>query len=116
MGTGVHNAALFLFFVAFIQIALLNVVTGVFVESAMSHATPDREAAVLAARKDEKELAKRLKQIVTEFDTDCSGTIEPHEFLQANSQAGVQLRHYLASLGIDLHDAEMFFQVMGSAT
>jgi hypothetical protein len=113
--TGTFNTYLFIFFVAFIQIALLNIVTGIFVENAMRHAEPDREAAAMTMRKNEAQLVRELRVILTDFDKDRNGHITPDEF-ETDSKAGVQLRHYLRGLGIDLHDAVMFFKLLGNAS
>merc|ERR1712032_621782 len=40
---GVMSSIFFLLFVAFTQIALINIITGIFVDNAMQHLMPDKE-------------------------------------------------------------------------
>merc|ERR1740130_789488 len=61
--TGSTNSALFIFFIGFFQIALLNVLTGIFVENAMKLAQPDPYTLALEQRKQELVEASDLRHV-----------------------------------------------------
>jgi hypothetical protein len=111
--TSTINAGLFLFFVFFIQIALLNILTGIFVENAMKLAQPDRDALAVERRKQDLSEASELKRLCTsmQVDTDNTGTISVDEFRQSLNS---KLKAYFAIMGLDIKDAEMFFEMLSS--
>merc|ERR1719382_1867531 len=59
--TGIFEAITFIIFVAFIQIALMNILTGIFVENAMKLAQPDRDTLAFQFRKQRMQDAQDLK-------------------------------------------------------
>eukprot|EP00418_Pyrodinium_bahamense_P017772 CAMPEP_0179106120 /NCGR_PEP_ID=MMETSP0796-20121207/49319_1 /TAXON_ID=73915 /ORGANISM="Pyrodinium bahamense, Strain pbaha01" /LENGTH=722 /DNA_ID=CAMNT_0020804127 /DNA_START=40 /DNA_END=2208 /DNA_ORIENTATION=- len=107
---GTMNVLLFIFLIAFIQVALLNILTGVFVENALKLAKPDRETMALEHRKKEMSEAQELRDLCNSMDIDNSGTIDPEEFC-ANFRSG-KLRAHLQVLGLHIKDAEMFFEIL----
>jgi len=70
----------FSFYIAFAVLALLNVVTGVFVESAMESAKNDEDMAMV----------DRLRQAFQETDVDGSGIITWDEFEAALDEPGME--------------------------
>eukprot|EP00927_Polykrikos_kofoidii_P076415 TRINITY_DN7349_c0_g1_i4.p1 TRINITY_DN7349_c0_g1~~TRINITY_DN7349_c0_g1_i4.p1 ORF type:complete len:704 (+),score=112.10 TRINITY_DN7349_c0_g1_i4:59-2170(+) len=82
--TGSHTAALFLFFTAFISIALLNIITGLFVDCAMKSASPS--LAVLAMKDQQEGMMVRteLGDMLNRFaGVDDRGIIGPSELQTA---------------------------------
>mmetsp|Transcript_68477 Transcript_68477/g.155144 ORF Transcript_68477/g.155144 Transcript_68477/m.155144 type:complete len:691 (-) Transcript_68477:135-2207(-) len=109
--TGPRNAVLFLVFMLFIQIAVMNIVTGIFVENAMKLAQPDREAQALQQRKKDMAEADDLRKLCMEIDSDGSGGISLDEFCEAYDQ-NTKLRDHFQVLGLDISDAQMFFEIL----
>jgi len=104
------NVALFIFLIAFIQVALLNILTGVFVENALKLAQPDRDTLALEHRRKELVESQELREICMAMDRNESGTIDPQEFF-ASFRAG-KLRAHLEVLGLHIKDADVFFQLL----
>lgn len=71
--TGEFYSMIFILFIIFIEIALLNVLTGIFVESAMKHAQPDRDALALDLRKEERRQEEDLRSLCAQINVDGSG-------------------------------------------
>jgi len=111
---GTLHAAIFLFYVAFVQIAVLNILTGVFVENALKLAQPDREAMALEHRKLELEEANALRNICKEFDVTGSGTIKAIDFYR--QVANEKLKACLRVLGLNIRDAQLFFQMLSTTS
>mmetsp|Transcript_41825 Transcript_41825/g.94076 ORF Transcript_41825/g.94076 Transcript_41825/m.94076 type:complete len:699 (+) Transcript_41825:155-2251(+) len=112
--TGVFNSILYIFFIGFIQIALLNILTGIFVENAMKLAQPDRETLALEQRKREIIEADEMMQLCEEMDMDQSGTINAQEVGAVLRSR--RMRAHLAVLGLEIRDAEMFFKMLAAVT
>merc|ERR1711920_599474 len=95
--------ALFVLYIMFSVFAVLNVVTGVFCQSAIENAQNDKDVATLASITNHDEMRQKLHDLFNEMDEDSSGllTLDVLEttLLQRNSQA------YLQSLGIDVTSA-----------
>eukprot|EP00404_Azadinium_spinosum_P034744 CAMPEP_0180657982 /NCGR_PEP_ID=MMETSP1037_2-20121125/56745_1 /TAXON_ID=632150 /ORGANISM="Azadinium spinosum, Strain 3D9" /LENGTH=83 /DNA_ID=CAMNT_0022684807 /DNA_START=37 /DNA_END=285 /DNA_ORIENTATION=+ len=60
LGSGL-TALLFVFFVGFSQLAVWNIVTGIFIENAMKYAQPSRDEASIEVMRKELELSKELR-------------------------------------------------------
>jgi len=109
---GMFYLLLYVFFIFFIQVALLNILTGIFVENAIKLAQPDRDSLAWQQRKQEAAAAKDMVDIFTQLDTDGSGTVSRKEFGE-HIQSG-KLKSYLMLLGLDIRDAESFFDMMAN--
>eukprot|EP00404_Azadinium_spinosum_P030869 CAMPEP_0180564782 /NCGR_PEP_ID=MMETSP1037_2-20121125/5193_1 /TAXON_ID=632150 /ORGANISM="Azadinium spinosum, Strain 3D9" /LENGTH=548 /DNA_ID=CAMNT_0022581703 /DNA_START=1 /DNA_END=1647 /DNA_ORIENTATION=- len=107
---GHFYSALFVFFVAFIQIALVNVLTGVFVDNAMKLAQPDHDALALEMRKTEVGDAQQLRQLIVDMDSGKDGKISKADF--ADSMKKDKLRAQLAVLGLDIKNTQIFFDLI----
>jgi len=107
---GLFYAGLFVFFVAFIQIALVNVLTGVFVDNAMKLAQPDHDALALEMRKTEVGDAQQLRQLIVDMDSGKDGKISKADF--ADSMKKDKLRAQLAVLGLDIKNTQIFFDLI----
>eukprot|EP00913_Durusdinium_trenchii_P018409 g17294.t1 len=99
---GVFYTVLFLLFNFFFVFALFNIMTGVFVERALTAAIPDRDELIW---EEQKKLAKQVedfKELCKEFDTDGSGMITREEF--RNHMRNDSMVSYMASVGLEMHD------------
>eukprot|EP00928_Gymnodinium_smaydae_P043485 TRINITY_DN29120_c0_g1_i1.p1 TRINITY_DN29120_c0_g1~~TRINITY_DN29120_c0_g1_i1.p1 ORF type:complete len:610 (-),score=103.14 TRINITY_DN29120_c0_g1_i1:251-2080(-) len=112
--TGTLNTVLFMFFIAFMQVALMNILTGIFVENALKLAQPDRDALALDLRKQEKEFEAELRRLCKELDTTESGRVSKEDLAMFLEQS--KTKAYLAVLGLDIKDAELFFGMLANAT
>lgn len=112
--TGPQNVAFFILFVVFIQIALLNILTGIFVENAMKLAQPDRDTLAIEQRKKDIVEAKELSRVCREIDADNSGFITEDEF--SRFLVNDKLKAHLAVLGLDIRDAEFFFDLLAEVS
>jgi len=108
--TGFHNIFIFIIFLLFFQICLVNILTAVFIERALKLARPDTAARAQERRKVEAELASELQHICVAMDEDGSGKISKDEFKQV--MASHQMRSCLAVLGLDVRNAEQFFEML----
>jgi len=110
MQTGAFNAMLFLLFMLFVQISLLNIITAVFVEKAVSLSEPDRMQQARKQLADERAMAGELRHMCMEMDTDVSGYVTQDEFrehLKSN-----EMRCCFAVMGLDISNAEEFFEML----
>lgn len=110
--TGELNCTLFLFFVAFAQFALLNILTGIYVENAMKLAQPDREKLAVSRRKAEITEAGELRRLFKSMDVSKKGCISEEQFMRQLNNANFKAR--LSLLGLDIKDAELFFKIIAS--
>lgn len=104
------SAAILVFVAAFTQIALLNIMTGVFVESAMKIAQPDQQLIALEQRMADMQESNTIRELLQEMDIDCSGTISWKEFERIASDARISAS--LAVLGLDVKDARLMFDML----
>lgn len=111
--TGPRNAVIFLIYILFIQIAVMNIVTGMFVENAMKLAEPDRADIALRNRKAYMAEAAALEKICRDMDKDKNGGISEAEFYAAYA-TNPKFRDHLSALGLHIHDAEMFFNLLST--
>jgi len=106
------NSALFIFFIAFMQIAVLNILTGIFVEQAMKSAQPDRDSVATHLRRREMMEAEELRAQCRQIDADRSGVITLAELAEYFDKG--KLKHMLMTLDIDVRDVEVFFDLLRS--
>lgn len=111
-GVSWHLQALYLFFIAFTQIALVNIITGIFVERAMVQGKPNLVERSREHVKEEAELAAVLEDLVKEFDTSGDGFMTPEKFF--NRAPHHPLNVYLRFLGVDDGDMQEFLEKTGS--
>merc|ERR1712228_437793 len=97
---GFEAAAFYLGFVFFTQVALLNILTGIFVEHAMKLAEPDREGIYAQQQKAHLKEVKELENIIDLMNLDTPGYITYSEFLTEMQDPKSKLRVYLGSLGV----------------
>lgn len=90
----------FLCYIVFAIFALLNVVTGLFVEAAIATATEDKKIVLM----------QQMCQMFLECDDDQSGTVSWDEFKEHLDKP--QMETYLKELDIDKAEAPMLFFIL----
>jgi len=99
-----------LFFVSFIQIALLNILTGIFVENALKSAEPDLEEKAKEFRKKEIVDAEVLFRVCKDMGLGAEHSISRVEFAEAF--CGNKLRAYMSVLGLRFDDPYALYELM----
>lgn len=106
-------SVLFVFAVMFTQIAVLNIVTGVFVESAMKLAQPDHTMLALERRRSDMSEASFLREVFLSLDVDMSGTLTVEEF--AKVMVDPMVGSSLETVGLSASDASLLFDMLCDA-
>lgn len=102
--------ALFTIFIAFVYFAVLNVVTGVFCQSAIESAAHDADMVVHAQLANKKMYVDKVKALFMDIDADNSGFITINEFEKYLLKDEVQA--YFVSLDLDITDAWTLFKLL----
>eukprot|EP00429_Kryptoperidinium_foliaceum_P082482 CAMPEP_0176213856 /NCGR_PEP_ID=MMETSP0121_2-20121125/15875_1 /TAXON_ID=160619 /ORGANISM="Kryptoperidinium foliaceum, Strain CCMP 1326" /LENGTH=438 /DNA_ID=CAMNT_0017552933 /DNA_START=1 /DNA_END=1317 /DNA_ORIENTATION=- len=110
LGTG--PALAFVFYIAFFTFAVLNILTGIFVESALSLAKPTEQEALKQSRLQAEEEGEELTMILEALDDDGDGLMSMSEF--ASAMTNDRIVHLLHRVGVDIKDAELFFTTVAS--
>lgn len=110
MDVHVMYGLLFLAYVAFAVLALLNVVTGVFVDGALAKSSNDRDFVVEREMNQKKAYVENLKELFLESDDDMSGQLSYEEFLAHMRNPKVEA--YLNYLNIDTTDITGLFNAL----
>eukprot|EP00435_Cladocopium_sp_Y103_P071520 s7_g37.t1 len=108
----VFALSFFVIYIVLTVFAVLNVVTGVFCNTAIESAAVDKEIAAITQLKKHRDLSQSLHEIFDEMDADRSNTITLDEFREA--LASTKLPHFLESLGIATTDAWALFAFLDS--
>jgi len=109
--------ALFCLFVVLSVFAILNVVTGVFCQSAMESAQNDKDLATAQMMADKDKFRNSMRCLFQEIDQDGSGVITLGELEETLNED--RSLAYLTSLGIESHDVWTLFKLLdkdGSGT
>jgi hypothetical protein len=81
--TGWVNCLIFLFFVAFTQVAVLNIILGIFVDDAMKNIIADKDEKAEEQADEQMRIADELREICHEVDAGHDGRLTPQEFKRA---------------------------------
>jgi len=109
--------SLFCLFIVLVVFAILNVVTGVFCQSAMESAQKDKALATAEQMANQEKFQHSMRCLFYEIDSDSSGVITLDELESTLREA--DLAAYLNSLGIDAQDVWTLFKLLdkdGSGT
>jgi len=101
---------LLLLYVALMLLAMMNIVTGIFVNDAIESTRTDVDLRTQAELDKTNRVMDELKRLFRTFDTDASGTITLDEFKDHIDNRGVKAM--LAVLEIEVADAMGFFEVL----
>lgn len=101
---------LFIFFITFAVFAVLNVITGVFCQSAIESAQMDKEMVTMHMMANKKFYMQALVQLFSDIDTDHSGQITIAEFEAYLDKEKCRL--FLDALDINTQDAWGLFKML----
>jgi len=101
---------LFLFFILFTVLAVLNVVTGIFVKEAQEMASKDHHVQLQQEFDENRQLLTNLKEIFNLMDEGGTGCVSLGDFVRILDQEAVRLR--FAQVGLDIQDATTFFRIL----
>lgn len=102
--------AVFYVFISFAYFAVLNVVTGVFCQSAIESAQRDQDMVMQAIIANKKHHINKLRCLFREIDSDESNSITLAELEKRMQDQNVQA--YFTSLELDVDDAWSFFKLL----
>ncbi|CAJ1400198.1 unnamed protein product [Effrenium voratum] len=101
---------LLLFYIAFSYFAVLNVVTGVFCQSAIESAQSDHDMIMQNIIANKEAHIQKVRSLFTNLDADDSGYISLVELEENMHKKEVQT--YFEALELDVHDAWTFFKLL----
>jgi len=110
---GTFYRLIFLFFTFFFVFALFNILTGIFVEKAVLATQPDRDEIIMDQCRKSRREADEFRDLCKHLDEDDSGTISYAEFIE--SMQDDRMVAYMASVGLEVHDVELFFRIVTNA-
>lgn len=101
---------IFCVFISFAIFAVLNIVTGVFVQSALERAQLDKETLIQDSMQHKEGYLLKMQQIFQEIDVNGSGTISLDEFQEAMEDE--RMGAYFDALGINVEDIDTLFTLL----
>lgn len=101
---------LFIIYVSFMQFAMINVLTGVFCQSAIESANHDYEVVAQSQLANMEMYARKLQELFSSIDRDSSGDITIDEFEQHLGDKDVQA--YFNALELDASDVWTLFKLL----
>jgi hypothetical protein len=107
---GVLSQCAFIFFVAFFNFAVLNILSGIFLEKALNNGQPDRDQQALEKRRSDLADAAALSELFKKMDVSGDGYLSAEEF-EVQIRDG-KVRGYLESMDIDVKDASVFYNCL----
>lgn len=102
--------AIFLLFLTFTIFAVLNIVTGVFVDSAVRANTDSRQVVIQEELDAKKDMLRDLQNLFHQMDEDGDGSLTIQEFCSRLDDERVVA--YFKALKLDIHDTVALFQVL----
>jgi len=110
MPSGGIQALLFILFITFSIFAVVNIVTGVFVDNAMQSGRQDREVIVHEELENKKEYLRSLQALFDRIDDEGDGTITPETLRLALMDDNVQA--FFTAMKLDVPDARILFELL----
>jgi len=101
---------LFLLFVSFFMFAVMNIICGLYVQSVFEKAEPDDVTLLLQKVKANHTKMENVKNMAANMDADGDGAISLQEF-EIFAQTP-QMNNLLATLGIEVEEAELLLKMM----
>lgn len=108
MDVGSFYVTIFLVFVSFSILALLNIITSVFVDGTTAKSQNDRDMVVEKELQDRAATVANLRRVFLESDQDASGEISFEEF-EAQMQ-DPKVEAYMAHLSVDTSNVRRLFE------
>merc|ERR1712048_1033146 len=103
----------FLFYVSFISLAVLNILTGIFVNNAMRVSEEDHHGHVkelIDERHKQEYQFEQIYRVIADVANEPYGITEEKFVLQVSSSEALQTR--LSSMQIEIIDASTFFKMI----
>lgn len=106
-------AMLFCLYISFAMFCVLNIVTGVFVESAKEMTSDDQDMVLMEQLENREKWFEEVKHIFESADTDGSGCVDGEEFTK-QIQDDVRLQAQFRKLGVhvEAYSASGLFQLL----
>merc|ERR1712050_296980 len=101
---------IFILFITFSVFAVVNIVTGVFVDAAMQANQMDREIVVHEELENKKSYLFTMRQIFDEMDSDNTGFLTLDEFERRLNDERVIA--YFNRLKLDVSEARVLFEML----
>lgn len=104
---------LFLFFISFIILALMNILTGIFVDRAMKASADDKDGEVLAKLTNDRSAVRdlcKLHCVISKKTVEDKATINATSFQEAMKSAAMRAR--FSVLGLEIWDSDYFFSIL----
>ncbi|CAE8607549.1 unnamed protein product, partial [Polarella glacialis] len=101
----------FLIYITFAVFAVVNVVTGVFVENAMQVNAGDPEVVIHADTEKKQEYMDSMRKLFQEMDLDDSGALTVNEFDKSLRDERVRT-YFRCALNLDVDAARDIFQIV----
>lgn len=102
-------AMVFCFFIIFVSFAVLNIVTGIFVENSIKSMDHDRENKIIEFADQMETVTADAKSVFTSLDEDNSGWVDWEEFLC--NVHDEKLQSYFQKLGLEIFDEKVASQL-----
>lgn len=112
MDIGTHYILLMSLFILVMVLAVLNIITGIFVNDAIEMATKDRDIVQQMEKDRSDELFGHAHKLFATIDVTGSGEITAEEFETAMERDHV--RGFLAQMGLEVPDALKMFDALDS--
>jgi len=106
----VYYALAFLLFILVTSLAVMNVITGIFVTDAVEVARLDADIKVQQATEESRKYLRNLNELFHQIDTNHRGSITLDDFTKQMNREDVKLN--FAMLGLDATDAVSFFSLL----
>lgn len=100
----------YIFFIGFTMFAVVNIVTGVFVEAALQNNIRDKDIVVADELETKKVYLRSMQEVFMEMDEDGYGTISREEF--EKNLACEKIIAYFNALKLDVSDAKVLFTLL----
>eukprot|EP00929_Paragymnodinium_shiwhaense_P083788 TRINITY_DN44758_c0_g1_i1.p1 TRINITY_DN44758_c0_g1~~TRINITY_DN44758_c0_g1_i1.p1 ORF type:complete len:661 (+),score=102.15 TRINITY_DN44758_c0_g1_i1:238-2220(+) len=110
MHIGMGAVFLFMFYIAFVLLAVLNIITGVFVDNAVETAKGQRDFIIQKEREQNVKWAGAICELFHQMDEDCSGTVSWDEMERHFSNEAVQ--GLFKTLGLSSDDLHLVFRLI----
>jgi hypothetical protein len=108
--TGYVNTCIFLLFVAFTQIAVLNIILGIFVDEAMKSLMTEKEEHAHEHAQQERHVEENLRVMCSEADVNNDGKLTYTEWSSAIDN--YRMKTYLHMMGFRADDVLRFVRTM----
>lgn len=109
-GINVWYRLVFLAYILFVLLSVLNILTGIFVNVSFESCATKREIAIEAALANKESMIKEVVNLFAEADEDCSGTISEKEF--ENYLQDEKIKAFFMSLDLDMSSGHRVFQLI----